>query len=193
MIYKFRIISDEDQLFNRTIEITENDTFLSFHKAIITACKYKDSEMASFFISNEDWDKGQEITLFDMGDDSTRTIPMQNAKLNQFVSEIDDKIIYQFDFFGDRAFFCTLTDIKKPDAKKKYPLCSHSIGNPPVQKQDDSSEEFNDLFNETGLDDDDLLFNNTDDEDDLGGDEFGGNDFGGGGDEFGGGSNEYDY
>ena len=188
MIYKFRIISDEDQLFNRVIEIAENHTFLSFHKAIIKACDYKESEMASFFVSNDDWDKGQEFTLFDMGDDAANTIPMQSAKLSDYVDEIEDKLIYQFDFFGDRNFYCTLVDIFIADTKKKFPICSQSIGNPPVQKMDESSEEFNDLFNETGLNDDDLLFNNFDGDDELGGDDFGSNE-----DEFGGSYNDGNY
>ena len=51
---------------------------------------------------------------------------------------------------------------------------------------DDSSEDFSEMFNETGLDDDDLFSN--EDRDELGfGDEFGG-----GYDDFGGG-NDYDY
>ncbi|MCQ2960290.1 MAG: plasmid pRiA4b ORF-3 family protein [Bacteroidales bacterium] len=191
MIYKFRIISDENELFTRTIEISDDDTFLKFHKAILKACDFKDSEMTSFFISNDDWDKGQEITLFDMGEEDTGTIPMQKAKLKDFVGEKEDKIIYQFDFFGDRALFCTLVDILEKDAKKKYPVCSHSTGNAPLQVLDDGGEDFNDLFNETGIDDEDDLFSN-EDKDELGfGDEFGGNEF----DDFGGGGygNDYDY
>ncbi|MBO4778186.1 MAG: hypothetical protein J5588_06790 [Bacteroidales bacterium] len=192
MIYKFRIISDENELFSRSIEISEDDTFLKFHKAILKACDYKDSEMASFFVSNDDWDKEQEITLFDMGEEDTGTIPMQKAKLKDFVSNKGDKLIYQFDFFGDRALFCTLVDILKKDPKKKYPVCVHSTGNPPLQKENDTAEDFNDLFNETGIDEDDDLFSNNDDE--FGNDEFGGNDFGGY-DDFGGGygGNDYDY
>lgn len=186
MIYKFRIISDENELFNRIIEISDDDTFLSFHKAIIKACDFKDSEMSSFFVSNDEWDKEQEITLFDMGEEDTGTIPMQKAKLKDFLENKEDKVIYQFDFFGDRALFCTLIDIMDKDPKKKYPLCSHSSGNPPLQTMDDSSEDFSEMFNETGLDDDDLFSN--EDRDELGfGDEFGG-----GYDDFGGG-NDYDY
>ena len=57
-----------------------------------------------------------------------------------------------------------------------------------MQKMDESSEEFNDLFNETGLNDDDLLFNNFDGDDELGGDDFGSNE-----DEFGGSYNDGNY
>ncbi|MBR4690484.1 MAG: hypothetical protein IKO90_08475 [Bacteroidales bacterium] len=189
MIYKFRIISDENELFSRTIEISEDDTFLSFHKAILKACDFKDSEMTSFFVSNDEWDKEQEITLFDMGAEDTGTIPMQKTKLNEFISNKEDKLIYQFDFFGDRALFCTLVDIHPKEAKKKYPACTHSTGNPPLQKMDDNDEDLAEMFGETGIDDDDLFSN--EDRDELGfGDEFGGgyDDFGGGG--YG---NDYDY
>jgi len=191
MIFKIRVVSDENELFHRVIEISEDDTFESLHKAILQACEYKETEMASFFISNDDWDKGQEITLFDMGDDELGTIPMQKAKIKDFISEKEDKIIYQFDFFGDRALFCTLVDIIAKQAKKKYPICSHATGNPPLQKINDGEEDINELFNETGIDDDDLF--SDEDADELGfGDEFGGDEFGGGYDDFGG-SNDYDY
>ncbi len=195
MIYKFRIISDENELFSRTIEISADDTFLKLHKTILKACDFQDSEMTSFFISNDDWDKEQEITLFDMGEEDTGTIPMQKAKLKDFITEKEAKIIYQFDFFGDRALFCTLTDIVEKDAKKKYPICSHSTGNAPLQKMGDETEDFNEMFNETGLDDEDDLFSN-EEKDELGfNDEFGGDEFGGGYDDFGGGygGNDYDY
>lgn len=191
MIYKLRVISDENELFHRVIEISEDDTFLNLHKAILTACDYKETEMASFFISNDEWDKGIEITLFDMGDEELPTIPMQKAMLKDFLKNKEDKVIYQFDFFNDRSLFCTLVDITEKNSKKKYPLCSHSTGNPPLQKFNDETEDLNELFNETGVDDDDLFSN--EDTDELGfNDEFGGNEYGGSYDDFGG-SNDYDY
>lgn len=148
MIFKFRIISDENETFLRTIEISEKDSFLNLHQAILAACKYDGSQMTSFFVSNNDWEKLQEITLMDMMDDSTHTVPMNKAKIGDYVHAIDDKLIYVFDFFGDRALFCTLMEIKKEDTKQTYPYCSHSTGNPPIQilqEEDEFSEMFNNL------------------------------------------------
>jgi len=153
MIFKFRIISDENETFLRTIEISEKDSFLSLHNAIQASCKYDNTQMASFFISNNDWDKLEEITLFDMMDDSIKTVPMNKAILHDYAKAIEDKIIYSFDFFADRSLFLTLMEIKKEDPKVTYPICSHSTGNPPLQllnDEDEFSQMFNDL--ETGED-----------------------------------------
>ncbi|MDR2963958.1 MAG: plasmid pRiA4b ORF-3 family protein [Bacteroidales bacterium] len=185
MIYKLRVISDENELFSRTIEISETDTFLSLHLAIQDACDYDSMQMASFFVSNEDWDKEQEITLMDMNDEETKTLAMDKAILNEYISKVDDKLIYQFDFLGDRAMFVTLTGVVAEKSGVKYPVCTHSIGNPPLQTlhdEDEFAEIFNDL--EDGEDFDDF--------DDEFGEEFG-SEFGD--DEFGdfGGSGDYSY
>lgn len=183
MIYKFRIVSDENELFYRTIEIEDDDTFLSFHNAIMKACDFKKSEMTSFFISNDSWEKEQEITLMDMGDESLKTLEMSSSHLKDFLMEKGDRVIYQFDFFGDRVLFCTLTDIKKAAAGKNYPLCSASAGNPPLQQLDDLDSDIEDMFGETDIDEDDLLGDSGEFGDEFGGEDFGGGDFG----------NDYDY
>lgn len=179
MIYKLRIISDENELFVRTIEISENDTFLSLHNAIQQSCDYDNSQMASFFVSNNDWDKLQEITLMDMNDEETKTLAMENTVVKDQISQVDDKLIYVFDFFADRAMAITLTDVLDEKSGVNYPICSHSIGNAPLQLMHDE-DEFTEMFNdlEEGADFDDF--------DDLG-DEFGSEfgeegfeDFGGG-------------
>ena len=178
MIYKLRIISDENELFARTIEISENDTFLSLHKAIQDACDYNNAQIASFFVSDDDWDKLQQITPMDMCDEDTKTLPMEKEVLNQHITKVDDKLIYQFDFLGDRALFITLTDIVKPKAKVEYPICSHEIGNAPLQTlhdDDEFAEMFNDLEEGADFDEFDDLGDEFDEEfDDEGFDDFGG-------------------
>lgn len=184
MIYKLRIISDENELFTRTIEISENDTFLSLHKAIQDACDYDSAHMASFFVSDDDWDKLQQITLMDMHDEDLKTLAMDTEPLNQHITQAGDKLIYVFDFFGDRALFITLTDIAKEKAKVEYPICSHEIGNAPVQimhDEDEFAEMFNDLEDGEDFDEFDEF-----DDDELG-EEFSEESF----DDFGGGYDNY--
>lgn len=67
MIYKFTILSDETDNFVRIIQIDADATFYDFHKAIQKACDYKDDQLTSFFICEDDWEKREEITLEDMG------------------------------------------------------------------------------------------------------------------------------
>ena len=67
MVYKFRIISDEVDDFLREIQIDSEASFYDLHEAILKSTGYKDDQMTSFFICDDDWEKETEITLEDIG------------------------------------------------------------------------------------------------------------------------------
>ena len=65
---KFRVLLDTDQdaeIF-RDILVDENDNFESLYQAIIASFRFEGDQMASFYMSNDDWYKGHEISLVDM-------------------------------------------------------------------------------------------------------------------------------
>jgi len=164
MIYKFRMISTEDKVFLRDYEVNASETFLNFHKFIQKNLKYDPHLLASFFLTDEHWNKGMELTLIDMENDAgPAAIPMETVKLNDLIKHKRERLLYVFDIFSDRAFFIELFDIHQPDTSKKYPLCSANIGEPPVQteiediKFSDSiaDDEFlEEISNDIGFDDD---------------------------------------
>lgn len=57
MVYKFRIISDEVDDFLREIKIDSEASFYDLHEAILKCTNYKDDQMTSFFICDDDWEK----------------------------------------------------------------------------------------------------------------------------------------
>ena len=57
MVYKFRIISDEVDDFLREIQIDSEASFYDLHEAILKSTGYKDDQMTSFFICDDDWEK----------------------------------------------------------------------------------------------------------------------------------------
>ena len=59
MIYRFTIISDEVDDFVREIQIDPEATFLDFHEAILKSVGYTNDQMTSFFICDDDWEKGK--------------------------------------------------------------------------------------------------------------------------------------
>jgi hypothetical protein len=67
--------------------------------------------MASFFVSDEDWQKHQEIALLDMGIDSTQKL-MDECVLSDVHSSEGDKLLYLYDFFSERAFFLSVISIE---------------------------------------------------------------------------------
>ena len=58
---KFRVLldsKDQEKVF-RDILISDSDNFESFYKAIISSFRFEGDQMASFYMSNDDWDKGR--------------------------------------------------------------------------------------------------------------------------------------
>ena len=67
-IYKFRILleSKEEYEIFRDVEIKSTQNFDDLHEIIVAAYGFDNLQMASFYVSNDEWEKGQEISLFDM-------------------------------------------------------------------------------------------------------------------------------
>jgi len=70
MIYRFRVILDndtEDDVF-RDIEIRKTDSLEDLHNTITQSFGFDGTEMASFYVSDDEWNQGEEISLFDMSE-----------------------------------------------------------------------------------------------------------------------------
>ncbi|MCF8428006.1 MAG: plasmid pRiA4b ORF-3 family protein [Bacteroidia bacterium] len=135
IVYKFKVSFEDYEDISRVIEIKATQTFLDFHKAILDSIKFDDKQMASFYMSNDSWKKGQEITLEDMSEGDEKRIPiMANSKLNQFVADPHQKILYVYDFIECWAMNIELVSIQKEETPKtNYPVCIKSTGLAPKQ------------------------------------------------------------
>jgi len=148
-IYKFRVILDTNEDVFRDIEIGTESTFEEFHEAILHAFDFKGEEMASFYMSDEDWEKGQEITLLEMGadmgikmdDQESIAFVMKEVKLKDLVKLPSEKILYVFDFMRMWCFYIELMSHKKAAPSTLYPRVGLVYGDAPAQ---DSKEA--DLF-----------------------------------------------
>ena len=69
MIFRFRMLSDENDNFVRDYEVPYDMTLLDFHRFLLEALEYEEC-MTSFFTANERWEKLGEFTLMEMGDDA---------------------------------------------------------------------------------------------------------------------------
>ena len=94
MIYRLRAILDHDQKEDifRDIEIRKTDTFEDLHNVLTQSFGFDGSEMASFYISNDQWEQGQEIALFDMGQNTD--VKMMNETI---VEELINCLLYTSD------------------------------------------------------------------------------------------------
>ena len=134
MILLFRIISDEDPDFFRDLVIDGSDTFLDFHQTLQKDLGYDASQLASFFTTTELWEKKQEITLIDMMQDpELETLTMGEVTLEEYISEVNQRMIYVFDFFSERAFFMELIEKSDQTSPRETPFIASARGNPPAQ------------------------------------------------------------
>ena len=65
--YVFRVVADIEEDVFRDIEILGSQNFEDLHDMIIESFDFTGDQMASFYMSDENWDKGEEIGLMDMG------------------------------------------------------------------------------------------------------------------------------
>jgi len=134
MVFKFRLISREVKAFMRDIEILSDQSFYDFHSILTHNFHYDDSQLASFFISDGDWKKLQEITLFDFSEGQGENINlMDGCILKDFISETGDRMLYMFDYFNGRLMLLELIKIKKKNNRLSYPRITKSKLSPPPQ------------------------------------------------------------
>lgn len=137
MVYKFRIISDEVDGFFREIKIDSDASFYDLHEAILKSVGYKDDQMTSFFICDDDWEKETEVTLEDMGGGSSEedTYVMRDTRLSELLEDEKQKLIYVFDPLAERIFFIELSEIITGQ-DLKHAICSRKEGEAPQQTID---------------------------------------------------------
>lgn len=134
MVFTFRILSHEEEGFVRDFEIHSEQTFFDFHNAIQDELRWDKSQMASFILANDKWEKEVEISLFDMSEDGSSGLPvMDKAILKEFFQEEKQKMLYVHDLFSERAFFIELAKITEETKDKKYPFCTRAEGRTPQQ------------------------------------------------------------
>ncbi|PKQ60703.1 hypothetical protein BZG02_18445 [Labilibaculum filiforme] len=143
MLYKFKITSAEVDNFVLEIEIDHEQTYLEFHNTIQKAIGYDNSQMASFYQIGADKERGLEIALFEMNtedDDNFNVVAMDVAMIREFVSSENPELIYVFDFFSDRFFHVQLIKKGISKSKTKYPKCTLSKGEAPIQIKMDAED-----------------------------------------------------
>ncbi len=168
MIYRFKVTFEDNEEIFREIEIKSTQHFEDFHNAIVQCIHFDNTHNASFFISDDYWRKGDEITLHapDEGDTNDRKrknlAPKSQMKKCKMASLIDDphqKFVYIYDPKTAWTFLVELLKIVPDDAKASYPKCAKSIGEspkqyntinglPPVLDDDDFEEDEDEVHND---------------------------------------------
>lgn len=157
MICKFEISSAEAPNFERLIHFDTEQPFENFHQIIQRTCNFDHSQLASFFLFDESGRTKIEITSLDSDKSTPKIICMRTTKLNAFLTEIGQKMVYMFDYFNDRFLLIELKEILMK-TELKEPFVAYEKGKAPSQflindystdvdvlTSDDSYKSFGDL------------------------------------------------
>ncbi len=156
MIYRFRIVFDnvtEDDIF-RDIEIRKSDSLEDFHNTITQSFGFDGTEMASFYVSDDEWNQGEEISLFNMIEGTEVVKLMNEILLEDVLNEGKTKLIYVYDFFNMWTFLIELGEIAEESEGTDYPNLMFVHGQIPNQApeklfeaaESDEDNEFDDGY-----------------------------------------------
>lgn len=152
MIYRFRVILDTEEDVFRDIEIEHDATLEQFHNVINQSFGFDGMEMASFYISDEQWEQGEEISQFDMGDGNQPVRLMDETTLLEVVDEKAPRLIYIYDFLSMWTFLVELAEIADYESGREYPNIMFVHGQIPDEAPD---KEFK--ADDDSIDDDDFM------------------------------------
>lgn len=149
MVYRFRVILDAEEDVFRDIEILQESTLEDLHNSIVQSFGFDGTEMASFYLSDEEWNQGEEVSQFDMGGEVRL---MNETTLDSVLDDKNRKIIYVYDFLNMWTFLIELGEIAEIEEGRDYPNLMFVHGQLPdsapdkefIVEEDENSGEFDD-------------------------------------------------
>ena len=142
-LYRFRVTFEDYDDVIREIDVKSNQTFEDLHRAIHQSTGYSPEFSSSFYISNDQWTKGEEITFLPNQKRIDRGVSlMSNVKLLSFIDDPHQKFYYTFNFDRPFDFHVELMKIILDETPGTvYPAVIKSVGEAPKQ--------FGNVFNPT--------------------------------------------
>ncbi|MBA2563411.1 MAG: hypothetical protein H0V14_10980 [Chitinophagaceae bacterium] len=134
-ILKFRIYWEDDNGVYRDIVIKHKQNFFDLHNIILKCFEFDNKHKATFYRSNDKWQRGKEITLAKY-DKAYKVAPllMHETLVGSEIRDPNQKFIYTYDFNKNWTFMVELINVNKDENTKiTYPSCVRSEGMAPSQ------------------------------------------------------------
>lgn len=134
-ILRFRIYFEEDDSIYRDVAIRHTQSFYELHEAILKAFEFDNKHGATFYRSNDNWQRGREISL-EVYNKSYKAAPllMKETTIGSEIRDPNQKFIYVYDFAKNWTFLVELINVSKEENPKlTYPATVRKEGIPPSQ------------------------------------------------------------
>jgi pRiA4b ORF-3-like protein len=134
-VLRFRIYFEEDDSIYRDVAIKHTQTFFQLHQVILKSYEFDNKHQATFYRSNDNWQRGREISLAKY-DKAYKAAPllMEETPIGTEIRDPNQKFIYVYDFVKNWSFLVELINVSKEEnAKIDYPAMVKTEGIAPSQ------------------------------------------------------------
>ncbi|HVF96212.1 MAG TPA: hypothetical protein VM871_02760 [Flavisolibacter sp.] len=134
-VLKFRIYFEEDDSVYRDVVIRHKQNFFDLHETILKGYDFDTKHGATFFRSNDQWQRGREISL-EVYEKKYKAAPllMKETTIGSEIKDPNQKFIYVYDFAKNWTFQVELINVSKEESlKTTYPSVTRKEGIPPSQ------------------------------------------------------------
>ena len=136
-VLKFRIYWEEDDVIYRDVLVKHSQNFADLHQIILRAFEFDQKHDATFFRSNDTWQRGREISK-EVYDKAYKVPPllMEDTAIGSEIIDTNQHFVYLYDFVKSWSFLIELIQVIKnadADMSLEYPLVTRVEGVGPMQ------------------------------------------------------------
>jgi hypothetical protein len=136
-VLKFRVYWEEDDAIYRDVLVKHTQNFQDLHTIILKAFEFDQKHDATFYRSNDTWQRGREISK-EVYDRAYKVAPLLMAEtvIGTEIIDTNQHFIYEYDFVKSWSFLIQLIQVVKnadADMTLEYPLVSRIEGVGPMQ------------------------------------------------------------
>ena len=136
-ILKFRVYWEEEDAIYRDVLVKHTQHFSDFHQIILKAFEFDQKHEATFFRSNEKWQRGREISKeVYQKEYPVAPLLMDETTIGSEIMDTNQHFIYLYDFNKSWTFLVELIQVIKnadADMSIEYPVISRVEGVGPMQ------------------------------------------------------------
>ncbi len=136
-ILKFRVYWEEEDAIYRDILVKHTQHFSDFHQSILTAFEFDQKHDATFFRSNELWQRGREISKEVYAKEyKAPPLMMEETTVGSEIIDTNQHFVYVYDFAKSWTFLIELIQVIKnadADMELMYPVIARIEGVGPMQ------------------------------------------------------------
>lgn len=134
-ILKFRAYFEEDEAVYRDVAIRHSQTFRDLFETIVKSYEFDNKHQATFFRSNDQWQRGREISLAVYDKEYTvAPLLMDETAIGSEIKNPNQRFILVYDFNRNWVFLVELINVSKEENPKlTYPAVTRTEGIAPSQ------------------------------------------------------------